>query len=66
MFVTQDASLLVMYDFAVLDLLGLLLLFALLALVSAPYPLGALHEVELTTEDDLLSVEVPEVQAEAA
>ena len=62
--VTQDASLLVMYDFAVLDLLGLLLLFALLALDSAPYPLGALHEEELTTEDELLSAEVLEVQAE--
>ena len=33
---------------------------------SAPYLLGALHEEEHTTEDELLSVEVPEVQAEAA
>ena len=65
MFVTQDASLLEMYDFAVLGSLGLLLLFALLAMDLDPCPSGALHEEELTIEDKLLSVEVPEVQAEA-
>ena len=50
----QDASLLVMPNFAILELLGLLALFGLLAPDSAPYPLGALHEEELTTEDELL------------
>ena len=60
----QDASLLVMCDFAVLDLLEYLALFDLLPPDLAPYPLGALHEEELTTEDELLSAEVLEVQAE--
>ena len=50
----QDANLLMMCDFAVLDLLESLVLFDLLAPDLAPYQLGALHEEELTTEDELL------------
>ena len=66
MFLTQDASLLEMYNFAVLDTFGLLLQFAHCVLDSAPCLSEAFREGELSMVDVLPPVEVPGVQAEAA
>ena len=64
LFVSQDASLLELCDFTVMD--SLLLMFARWVLDSAPCLSGAFHEEELSVVDVLPPVQVPEVQAEAA